>query len=113
MCVPGIIYGALRCGENTLYHQRRGWSSKDAPSAWPSSSLKSLLTSWFKLLAREVVGWKWLQHKNVLPFIGVTPELAIVSDFMENGNIMEFIANHPCHNRLKLVSIVRARCILI
>lgn len=56
------------------------------------------------MLAREVVGWKWLQHKNVLPFVGVTPELAIVSEFMENGNIMEFIANHPRHNRLHLVS---------
>jgi len=66
--------------------------------------LKRLLTSGIKLLAREVVGWKWLQHENILPFVGVTPEFAIVSDFMEDGNIMRFIANHPRHNRLDLVS---------
>jgi len=62
------------------------------------------LTLGLKLLAREVVGWKWLQHDNILPFVGVTPELAIVSDLMEHGNIMEFINNHPHHNRLHLVS---------
>jgi len=65
---------------------------------------KILLTLGFKLLAREVVGWKWLQHRNILPFVGVTPELAIVSDLMENGNIMEFVNNHPRYNRLRLVS---------
>ena len=67
--------------------------------------LKRLLTSGaIKLLASEVVGWKWLQHENILPFVGVTPEFAIVSDFMEDGNIMRFIANHPRHNRLHLAS---------
>ncbi|KAF9647849.1 kinase-like protein, partial [Thelephora ganbajun] len=54
-------------------------------------------------LAREVVGWKWLRHENILPFVGVTPELAIVSDLMEHGNIMEFTKNHPRHNRLHLL----------
>ena len=63
-----------------------------------------------KLLAREVVAWKWLQHKNILPFIGVTREFAIVSDFMENGNIMKFIAEHPSYNRLHLVSKARLCC---
>ena len=62
----------------------------------------------FKLLAREVVGWKWLRHGNILPFVGVTPDLAIVSDLMEHGNIMEFIAKNPHHNRLHLVSNARA-----
>ena len=56
-----------------------------------------------QLLAREVVAWKWLQHENVLPFVGVTREFAIVSDFMENGNIMMFITEHPRHNRFNLV----------
>ena len=58
----------------------------------------------FKLLAREVVGWKWLQHEHILPFLGVTPEFAIVSDLMEHGTIMDFISNSPHHNRLHLVS---------
>jgi len=63
-----------------------------------------LLTWGFKLLAREVIGWRWLQHENILSFVGVTPDLAIVSDLMEHGNAMEFIANNPRHNRLHLVS---------
>ena len=72
--------------------------------------LERLLTSGaIKLLASEVVGWKWLQHENILPFVGVTPEFAIVSDFMEDGNIIRFIANHPRHNRLHLVSNIASR----
>ena len=60
-----------------------------------------------KRLIKEVVGWKWLQHENILPFIGVTlapPLFSIVSERMENGNIMGFVEAHPDHNRLHLVS---------
>ena len=56
---------------------------------------------------KEVVGWKWLQHKNILPFVGVTlasPVVSIISERMENGSIMEFIAIYPEYNRLDLVS---------
>ena len=66
--------------------------------------LDRLLTQGFKLLAREVIGWRWLQHENILSFVGVTPDLAIVSDLMEHGNVMEFIAKNPRHNRLQIVS---------
>ena len=71
------------------------------------------LTRRFKLLAKEVIGWRWLQHENVLSFVGVTPDLAIVSDLMEHGNIREFIANNPRHNRLQLVSHAGTSDILI
>ena len=60
-----------------------------------------------KLLAKEVIGWKWLQHDNILPFLGVVlepPRFSIISERMENGNIMCFIKAHPNHNRLRLVS---------
>lgn len=60
-----------------------------------------------KLLVKEVVGWKWLRHENILPFVGVTftpPLISIVSERMENGNIMEFVRAHPNNNRLQLVS---------
>lgn len=104
-CIPGGVKRTPCCGENSLYNQWDGRSPKDAQSAWSSASvLKRLLTSRIKLLAREVVGWKWLRHENILPFVGVTPELGIISDFMEDGNIMQFITNHPLHNRLHLVS---------
>jgi len=60
-----------------------------------------------QLLVKEVVGWKWLRHNNVLPFLGVSlepPLLSIISDRMENGTIMDFIKLHPDFNRLHLVS---------
>ena len=65
------------------------------------------LTLCHKLLVREVVGWKWLRHENILPFVGVSlkpPPFSIISERMENGNIMNFIKVHPNHNRLRLVS---------
>ena len=60
-----------------------------------------------KLLAKEVVGWKWVRHENILPFVGVTftpPPVSIVSELMDNGNIMEFIKTNQKYNRLRLVS---------
>ena len=60
-----------------------------------------------KLLVKEVVGWKWVRHENILPFVGVSqkpPFSSIVSEWMENGNIMNFIKVHQNHNRLHLVS---------
>ena len=55
----------------------------------------------------EVIAWKWLQHDNVLPLFGVvfdSPHFSMISEFMENGDIMYFIKVHPNHNRLQLVS---------
>ena len=60
-----------------------------------------------QLLVDEVVGWKWLQHENILPFLGILlepPLFSIISDQMENGTIMDFIKLHPTFNRLHLVS---------
>ena len=66
-----------------------------------------LLTPGCKLLIKEVVGWKWVRHENVLPFVGVMskpPLFSIISERMENGNIIGFIEAHPSYNRLRLVS---------
>ena len=57
-------------------------------------------------LANEVVGWKWLRHDNVLPFLGVTsmPQpFRMVSPWMENGNIIAFLKNNPGQNPFNLV----------
>ena len=72
----------------------------------PPSSNESLILG-HKLLVKEVVGWKWVRHENILPFVGVSqrpPFFSIISEWMENGNIMNFIKAHPNHNRLHLVS---------
>ena len=50
--------------------------------------------------------WKTLQHPNVLPLIGVIMaegQFAMVSEWMMNGNICEFVKAHPGVDRLKLV----------
>ena len=50
--------------------------------------------------------WKTLSHPNVLPLLGVTMgnyQFAMASEWMENGNINEFIKVHRGTNRLELV----------
>ena len=52
--------------------------------------------------------WKTLRHPNVLPLVGVTmseEQFAMVSDWMANGNINDFVKAHPDANRLELVGI--------
>ena len=55
---------------------------------------------------KEVVTWKALRHPNVLPLLGVTMEeglFAMVSEWMVNGNINEFIKAHRDTSRFELV----------
>ena len=50
--------------------------------------------------------WKSLRHPNVLPLIGVMmseTRFAMISDWMVNGNINDFVKAHPNVNRLELV----------
>ena len=52
--------------------------------------------------------WKTLRHPNVLPLLGVMMtenprRLVVVSKWMENGNINEFLKARPDANRLGLV----------
>jgi len=55
---------------------------------------------------KEVVVWGTLRHPNVLPLLGVTVSenrFVMVSEWMENGNINEFVKAHTDVNRLGLV----------
>ena len=50
--------------------------------------------------------WKTLCHSNVLPLLGVTMgnhRFAMVSEWMANGNVNEFIEAHADANRFGLV----------
>lgn len=50
--------------------------------------------------------WKTLRHPNVLPLMGVTTGkylFAMVSEWMENGNINEFLEVYRNVNRFELV----------
>jgi len=60
---------------------------------------------------REGVAWKHLQHPNILPLLGVSlnkHRFALVSEWMEHGNINEFIKSDRHANRSELV-----RCHLV
>jgi len=57
-------------------------------------------------LFQEIVIWRRLSHPNVLPVLGVSPKLfplCVITEWMINGNIMEFTPEHPEVNRLHLV----------
>jgi hypothetical protein len=51
--------------------------------------------------------WKALQHPNVLPLLGVImteTTFAMVSGWMQNGSINEFVKTRQDANRFELVS---------
>ena len=51
--------------------------------------------------------WKSLRHPNVLSLLGVRVtenEFAMVSEWMSNGNIKQFVSTHQDTNRFELVS---------
>ena len=57
-----------------------------------------------QMLCKRTAMWKHLGHLNVVQFLGATldpPQL--VSDWMPNGGLMEYVTVHPKENRLKLV----------
>ena len=64
---------------------------------------------WMNILqrfCREAVAWKHLRHPNILPLLGVTvgeQRFAMVSEWMENGNINKFIKRNRHANRAELV----------
>ena len=56
---------------------------------------------------KEFVTWKAPRHPNVLPLIGVMmaeDRFAMVSEWMTNGNINQFVTAHRDVNRFELVS---------
>ncbi|KAF9649121.1 kinase-like protein [Thelephora ganbajun] len=55
---------------------------------------------------REVVAWRHLRHPNILPLLGVTTSEhrpAMISEWMENGNINQFIEKDRHVNRAMLL----------
>lgn len=55
------------------------------------------------------MAWRSLRHANILPLLGVTMsenQFVTVSMWMENGNIKDFVKEHPDVNPLDLVCIL-------
>ncbi|KAF8597275.1 kinase-like protein [Ceratobasidium sp. AG-I] len=60
-----------------------------------------------KRTARELHTWSKLRHRNILEVLGLAvfgEKLAMVSPWMENGNIMQHLDNHPDLNRYAVVA---------
>ena len=54
----------------------------------------------------EVVVWKRISHHNIVPFFGVSEAyapLSMVSEWMPNGNVRDYVRNNPERSRLQLV----------
>ncbi|KZT52300.1 kinase-like protein [Calocera cornea HHB12733] len=67
-----------------------------------------------QLTVRECWTWAQLQHENIVPLWGIADlqkiavsggftQLCMVSPWMEQGNIMEFLKENPTANRLRLL----------
>ena len=96
-----VVIKVLNVATQSEREQLHGASNFD-----PKAPQRSLIPH-PQLLVKEVVGWKWLRHENILPFVGVMfapSPISIVSERMENGNIIDFIKVNHDYNRLRLVS---------
>jgi serine/threonine protein kinase len=50
--------------------------------------------------------WKRLNHKNIVPLLGITPTpLQLISDWMPGGDLTEYIKKDPNVGRLDLVGV--------
>lgn len=70
--------------------------------------MKYSSSSAFKAFGREALIWRQLSHPNLLPFLGlyyVENRLCLVSPWMSNGHVLQFLENAPPDtDRLSLVS---------
>jgi hypothetical protein len=74
---------------------------------WQLSVSCAIIDRIAQRFCKEFVSWKALRHPNVLPLVGVImteDEFAMVSDWMSNGNINQFVREHQDANRFELVS---------
>jgi serine/threonine protein kinase len=65
------------------------------------------ITVW-QTFCREALYWGRLDHPNILPFLGVDekmfqPSFCLISPWMDNGNLMNFLEKNPDFDRLKAV----------
>lgn len=71
---------------------------------------KSLAKRALELSVREAWTWSQLDHPNVVPFLGIAnyseicvgalPQLCLISPWMNQGNVMDYIGRYPSEDRI-------------
>ncbi|KAG9122237.1 hypothetical protein FRC07_001474, partial [Ceratobasidium sp. 392] len=94
----GDVYKARYTdGLDVAIKSLRIYDSPDAPNA---HSLE-------KQSARELEIWSRLDHPNVLGLLGICVfkgEIGMVSEWMPNDNVREYVNKHPSANRFELIA---------
>ena len=73
------------------------------------------LLSVLQTFCREAVVWKTLNHRYVLPFLGIDVESfprqpCVVSPWMTNGTINEFLQQNHAKEKVDVNQLVRQFC---
>ena len=59
-----------------------------------------------QVFCKEVLMWRRISHPNIVPFLGVSEApapLSMVSEWMPNGNVRDYVGKNPETSRLQLV----------
>ncbi|KEP45265.1 tyrosine kinase catalytic domain protein, partial [Rhizoctonia solani 123E] len=80
--------------------------TKVAIKAWRTNALQDCEQKTIKCAAREIYYWSLMEHRNIHHLMGVIvfkdQYLGMVSEWMENGNLREYLRTHPDANRYQL-----------
>ena len=81
-------------------------AAKVSPPNFCDIPLATLADYHYKIFCKEAVMWRRISHPNIVPFLGVsathTP-LSMVSEWMPNGNVRDYVGKNPDTSRLQLV----------
>jgi len=95
-----------------IKHLRMGEGDSDRIFKVSSLNLTHYHCSAFsQRLCREIISWKHLTHPNILPLLGVSVSadphrFRILTEWMPNGNVMQYARSNPEANRLRLVRLL-------
>ncbi|CAE6441223.1 unnamed protein product, partial [Rhizoctonia solani] len=80
--------------------------TKVAIKAWRTNALQDCTQKTLKRAAREIYYWSLMKHRNIHRLMGVIvfkdQYLGMVSEWMENGNLREYLRTHPGADRHQL-----------
>ena len=104
----------------TVAIKRLRTSERDSDKAFKVPLLASfvVVAYFFQWLCREVIAWKYWSHPNVLPFLGVHVSadrhcLSIFTEWMPNGNVVQYTRSNTKANRLQLVRLFVVSLIIL